>query len=47
MLKHTGRDNTDYRMPAAIDEGLLAATAYLNEYHEAERVAEFYEELVH
>ena len=47
VLKHTGLDNTDYRMPAEIDEGLLAATAYLNEYHAAERVAEFHKELVH
>ena len=31
VLKHTGLDNTNYTTPAEIDEGLLAATTYLNE----------------
>ncbi|MCY3023837.1 MAG: IS630 family transposase [Planctomycetota bacterium] len=31
VLKHTGLDNTYYRTPDEIDEGLLAATQYLNQ----------------
>ena len=30
VLKHTGLDNTYYPTPTEIDEGLLAATDYLN-----------------